>query len=230
MKSIIYQNSYKDLSLNTVCKVILDEGKYENLDGHNIQSLSKEEQLEYVTQDARLVMKLSKWDDYKMFDLMNAISLIINVPFERVCHTQISTWWKKIIEDRIKSNDCRPPTMDCKKRKYVGGHVIEPKVGFYNKVPVNVLDVKSLYPSIMITHNISFDTVNCNCCKNDPGARVGDGIMSLINSGLPEEEKREGYWICQSQDYEGIIPRLLRGLETNDLDNSNWRMNQCNWL
>ena len=156
-------------------------------------------------------MKLSKWDDYKMFDLMNAISLIINVPFERVCHTQISTWWKKIIEDRIKSNDCRPPTMDCKKRKYVGGHVIEPKVGFYNKVPVNVLDVKSLYPSIMITHNISFDTVNCNCCKDDPRAKVGNAIMSLINSGLPEKEKREGYWICQSQDYEGIIPRLLRG-------------------
>ena len=60
VKSIIYQKfvNHKDFSLNTVCKVILDEGKYENLDGHNIQSLSKEEQLEYVTQDARLVMKV----------------------------------------------------------------------------------------------------------------------------------------------------------------------------
>ena len=164
-----------------------------------------------------------------MFDLMNAISLIINVPFERVCHTQISTWWKKIIEDRIKSNDCRPPTMDCKKRKYVGGHVIEPKVGFYNKVPVNVW-MQILYPSIMITHNISFDTVNCNCCKDDPRAKVGNAIMSLINSGLPNKRKEKviGYVRVKImrelyQDFSGV-------LETNDLDNSNCRMNRCNWL
>ncbi|MGA8842566.1 MAG: DNA polymerase domain-containing protein, partial [Nitrososphaeraceae archaeon] len=80
---------------------------------------------------------------------------------DRVCHTGISTWWKKIIQDKITIGDCRVYHSRIKKRKYFGGYVVEPKVGYYDKQAVYVLDVKSLYPSIMISHNISFETVNC---------------------------------------------------------------------
>ena len=52
-------------------------------------------------------MKLSKHNDYEILDLMNAISIITNVRFERVCHTEISTWWKQIIEDKINTGECR---------------------------------------------------------------------------------------------------------------------------
>lgn len=210
VKSIIYRNLYKDLSLDTVCRAILGEGKYKNFDGLQIQKLSKEKQLEYVAQDSRLVMKLSKYKNYEILDLMNAISLVTNVPFERVCHTQISTWWKKIIEDKLKRGGCKPPNTQVKKRKYIGGKVIEPIVGFYSRQSVHVLDVKSLYPSMMIAHNISFETVNCDCCKGDPHAKVGDEIMSLINSDLPQGEKRGDYWICTNPNYKGIVTRLLR--------------------
>ena len=210
IKSLIYNNKYRSLGLDTVCRAIVGEGKLEGLDGSQVQKLSKEKQLEYVTQDASLVMKLSQYHDFKILDLMNAISTVIDIPFERVCHTQISTWWKHLIQDKIIDGNCKPPAVHIKKRKYLGGYVIEPKVGFYDRQRVYVLDVKSLYPSMMIAHNISFDTVNCDCCKDDLNAKVDDEIMSIINSRIEEGEKREYYWICKDPNYTGIVPRLLQ--------------------
>jgi hypothetical protein len=52
----IYQNKYKRLDLDSVCKAVLKEGKFEELDEQQIQELSKEKQLQYVAQDAILVM------------------------------------------------------------------------------------------------------------------------------------------------------------------------------
>jgi DNA polymerase, archaea type len=209
IKSIIYGNKYESLGLDAVCNAILGEGKYQDLDGTQIQKMPKEEQLQYVVQDANLVIKLSKHNSYEILDLMNAISIITNVRFDKVCHTGIATWWKQIIEDKINTGECKVPVCEIKKRRYLGGYVIEPKIRFYDKEPVYVLDVKSLYPSMMIDHNISFDTVNCECCKNDSKANVGNEIMNLINSNLPKEEKRDPYWICKNPKYQGIVSSLL---------------------
>ncbi len=209
VRSIIYHNKYRDLSLDSVCKAILVEGKFENLDGSQIQQLSKEKQLEYVSQDARLVMKLSKHENYEILDLMNAISIITKVYFDRICHTEISSWWTKIINDRLIEGAFRR-TDRFEKRKYSGGEVIQPKIGFYHEKPVYVFDVKSLYPSMMIEHNISFDTVNCDCCKDDPEARVSDEVMILINRGLKSDKRRDSpYWICKNPNYRGITTKIL---------------------
>ena len=163
LRYILYHNVYKDLSLDSVSKAILGEGKYQEFDGLQIQKMTKQEELEYVSQDARLVMKLSQHDDFKILDLMNAISLISKIPFDKVCHTEVSTWWTKMIEDAVVNGKCRINYGELAKKAYSGGFVLKPKVGFYKKDPVYVLDVKSLYPSMMIGHNISFETVNCPC-------------------------------------------------------------------
>jgi DNA polymerase elongation subunit (family B) len=209
IKTMIYNNKYRDLNLASVSKALLGEGKLEELGGLQIQSLSKEKQIDYVAQDANLVMKLSKHNNYEILDLMNAISVITNVPFDKVCHTGISTWWKKIIIDKINSGDCRVPISTVKNQKYKGGQVISPQVGDYKNQLVYVLDVKSLYPTMMIINNISFETVNCHCCKDKPEARISIEIMDLINKDLPKDQMRERYWICKEQNYKGIIPRLL---------------------
>jgi len=44
--------------------------------------------------------------------------------------------------------------------KYVGGLVLQPKKGLYHNVIVT--DVTSLYPTMAILYNISFDTVQIN--------------------------------------------------------------------
>lgn len=87
VKHSIYKNKYKSLRLDSVCRAIIREGKYENLDGLKVQTLPKEKQLEYVAQDARLVMKLSKHNDFKILNIMNAISRVTRVQFDKVCHT-----------------------------------------------------------------------------------------------------------------------------------------------
>ena len=46
-----------------------------------------------------------------------------------------------------------------------GGHIYEPIVGVYDQVVE--LDFSSMYPSLMATFNVSSETVNCKCCKED---------------------------------------------------------------
>ena len=142
--------------------------------------------MQYVTQDANLVMKLSKHNNYEILDLMNAISIITDLPFDRVCHTGISSWWTKIIKKEVGE----PQQHFLEKKSYTGGYVLEPTKGYYLQ-PVYVLDVKSLYPTMMINNNISFDTINCDCCQYREEARVSAEIMDIINDGIAQEEKRD---------------------------------------
>ena len=207
VKSIIYNNRYKDLSLESVSRSILKESKFENLKGADILNVPKEKLMQYVTQDANLVMKLVKHNDFKILDLMNAISLITDIPFDRVCHTGISTWWTKIIHGELQKSNIIHKQLTIEKSEYSGGYVIEPLKSYHQK-KVYVLDVKSLYPTMMINNNISFDTVNCDCCKYLDEARVSIEIMNIINDGLTEEDKRDqAYWICKKKT--GMIPKLL---------------------
>ena len=73
--------------------------------GAYISNISKEKLMQYVTQDANLVMKIAKHNNYEILDLMNAISLITDIPFDRVCHTGISTWWTKIIYEELQKSN-----------------------------------------------------------------------------------------------------------------------------
>ena len=70
-----------------------------------------------------------------------------------------------------------------------GGMVFEPLIGLHENVVE--LDFSSLYPSIMVHHNISPETLFCNCCKNNivPGANFN---------------------ICKKR--KGFIPRVLKPL------------------
>jgi DNA polymerase delta subunit 1 len=42
---------------------------------------------------------------------------------------------------------------------FVGADVLEPKTGFYDRHPIATLDFASLYPSIMIAHNLCYTTL-----------------------------------------------------------------------
>jgi DNA polymerase elongation subunit (family B) len=51
-----------------------------------------------------------------------------------------------------------------------------------------------------INYNISPDTVNRECCRNDPAARVREEVLQEINKDLLREQKIEqprDYWICR---------------------------------
>ncbi len=69
-----------------------------------------------------------------------------------------------------------------------GGHTITPKVGAFSDV--GELDFTSLYPSLMVKHNISPDALFCDCCPDD---------ATLV----PET----GYRLCRR--HTGIVPAFL---------------------
>ena len=72
-----------------------------------------------------------------------------------------------------------------------GGLIFQPVMGFHEQVAE--MDFVSMYPTIMVEHNVSPETVNCRCCSN---------------SAVPEL----GYTICERR--EGIVPATLRTVVT----------------
>jgi DNA polymerase elongation subunit (family B) len=68
-----------------------------------------------------------------------------------------------------------------------GGLIFQPVMGYHEQVAE--LDFVSMYPTIMVEHNISPETVNCRCCRNNR---------------VPELR----YTICEKR--EGIVPSTLR--------------------
>ena len=79
--------------------------------------------------------------------------------------------------------------------KFEGGKVIEPTRGEHKNV--TVLDVASLYPTVIINYNISFDTIFCDCCKDDPSARVPKEVIDA-----------KDYWICRKR--QGVFTERMR--------------------
>jgi DNA polymerase elongation subunit (family B) len=72
-----------------------------------------------------------------------------------------------------------------------GGLIFQPVMGFHEQIAE--MDFVSMYPTIMVRHNISPETVNCRCCSN---------------RAVPEL----GYTICERR--EGIVPATLRTVVT----------------
>lgn len=68
-----------------------------------------------------------------------------------------------------------------------GGLIFQPEMGYHAQIAE--LDFVSMYPSIMVEHNVSPETVNCRCCSN---------------AVVPELE----YSICERRA--GIVPSTLR--------------------
>lgn len=65
-----------------------------------------------------------------------------------------------------------------------GGHIFEPLIGVFGQVVE--LDFSSMYPSLMANFNISSETINCKCCKDDGTGIKVPGLNFHICS------KREG--------------------------------------
>ncbi len=68
-----------------------------------------------------------------------------------------------------------------------GGLIFQPVMGYHEQIAE--MDFVSMYPTIMVEHNVSPETVNCHCCRN---------------TAVPEL----GYTICERR--EGIVPSTLR--------------------
>lgn len=196
IKTSIFKNKYRSLKLDDVSMVLLGKGKISDITGQNVQSRSIKEQKDYVCTDAELVMELSRIKNGEILELVCSLAETTDLPLEEICHNTISSWWSKVFENTgfvTTAYFNSSPDMTKQHYKYEGGIVIEPKEGLYHDI--KLVDVISLYPSVAMLYNISFDTVNCKCCAFKSDARV------------PVEVLNNGYWICKER--KGIFPIKL---------------------
>lgn len=160
--------------------------------GKNLEKLG-----EYCLKDSELAFRLG---EYLLPQILELSRLIGQTPFNitRMAYSQLVEWYLSRVafeNDRIIPS--QPKYKEIQKRRkrdpYVGGFVKEPKEGIHEKIVV--LDFKSLYPTIMATFNISPETLDCDCCKEE-GYDVPD---------LPYKfcKKKEGF-------ISGVVKNLIK--------------------
>jgi DNA polymerase elongation subunit (family B) len=149
------QESYK---LDHIAYMELGERKisyneYESLSDFYKKNFQKF--VEYNMKDTELVERLE--EKLKLMELAVALAYSAGVNFQDV-FSQVRTWDVIIYNYLLKQGIVIPAKKDnIKDEEYVGAYVKEPIVGMHDWVVS--YDVNSLYPSLIIHHNISPETV-----------------------------------------------------------------------
>ncbi|MDO8537974.1 MAG: DNA polymerase domain-containing protein [archaeon] len=127
-----------------------------------------EKVMQYNLEDTQQTMRLAK----QYIPLVIEFSkLVKQTPFE-VSRASASFLVEFLLIDKCFHSEIlvpnKPIETAVKKRalaKFEGGYVREPVPGLHENIAV--MDFRSLYPSIMISHNVSPETLNCECCKKE---------------------------------------------------------------
>jgi DNA polymerase elongation subunit (family B) len=126
------------------------------------------------------------------------IARIAKIPVQRAARTTIGTslasmqldvalrrgLWVPM--DKAQVEDFRPASDLVVADK--GGLVYEPDIGWFENIAE--YDFVSMYPTLMVKHNISSETINCLCCESS-------------GSSVPEV----GHHLCRRR--QGIVPEVL---------------------
>lgn len=186
------------LTLDEVAQELLGVGKKEMKYKDIIEIWRKKQQLErlaeYSMWDSELTLRLAEHVLPQVFALSK---LSGQLPFDaaRYTYSQLVEGFlmkKAFAHDVLIPN--RPKTEDVELRReepaYKGAIVIEPKKGIHSDILV--FDFRSLYPTIIVTHNIDPWTFNFKPCKK--------------KDEVPESK----WYFCA--DSKGFIPKHLQEL------------------
>lgn len=132
-------------------------------------------------------------------DGLAELARLAKIPMQRLARTTPGSAMTSMEMDRAIAEEILVPWHKSEPESYKtaldllvidkGGLVFQPRPGAFERVAE--IDFASMYPSIIVEHNISPETVLCGCCKN---------------AAVPEA----GYDICEKR--RGLIPRTLAPL------------------
>jgi len=200
-KNMLRQSLKTDsLKLDDVAKELLGEKKHEV----NIMELGS-------AWDDRDRKKLHKYCEYNLQDSLLTLNLCLKLlpsviemvdivglsPFDvsRLSLSQMVEWF--LIKNAPKHNNLVPnkPTHDEVKERYdkilAGAFVFEPHPGLYHHIVL--FDFKSIYPTIIASHNLSGASLRCKCCRDK------------------HEVPLEGdLWFCQKK--KAFLPEMIEDL------------------
>ncbi|MBL8024452.1 MAG: hypothetical protein JNK54_09270 [Elusimicrobia bacterium] len=123
------------------------------------------------------------------------IARIAKIPVQRAARTTIGTSLSSmqldvalrrglwVPMDKAQAEDFRPASELVVADK--GGLVYEPDIGWFENVAE--YDFVSMYPTLMVKHNISPETVNCDCCREVlPVPEIGHHLCRRRQGIVPE--------------------------------------------
>ena len=185
------------LTLNEVAQELLGLEKKKMKYKDMVEIWSKKEKIEtlveYCEWDSELTLRLAEHILPQIFALCKTTG---QLPFDvtRYTYSQLveSFYMRKAFLDGSLIPN-RPKTDEIERRRmqpaYKGAIVIEPKKGIHSDILV--FDFRSLYPSVIVTHNISPETFNCGHKECEEKNKV------------PEEK----FYFCIKT--KGFIPKYL---------------------
>ncbi|MBR9680167.1 MAG: DNA polymerase [Candidatus Altiarchaeota archaeon] len=187
--------SSETLGLGAVAQELLNETKLD-IGGHQGMTKAWEENpevlYEYALQDAKITYGLAK----EILPLVYELGTIVGLPLfdmSRMRSGQLVEWL--LIKEAHSQNTIAPnrPKRDTilerRQTSFEGAFVKEPIKGLHKQIAV--CDFRSLYPTIIMSQNISPDTIDCEHadCKI-PGPT--------------------GHWFCKNKA--GFTPKILKSL------------------
>ncbi len=191
------------MNLNSVAAELIGEKKIEvDLDDlseawdKNHQALEKF--CKYNLHDSFLTYKLAEKMMPNIIEMVKIVGMIIP-ELARMGYSQLVESY--ILKQAMRFNEIAPELphhSELRKRQmhsYKGGFVYEPRPGLYKGVMV--FDYRSLYPTIIGSHNIDPGTFGCECCRGKKTAPVDEGRK---------------YWFCTKK--KGFLPSLIEDLIT----------------
>jgi DNA polymerase I len=190
-----------DYKLSTVAKAMLGDTKlevdFDSLPGYwDNNSEHLEDFCKYNLHDAKLTYQLCE----RLLPNLVELVRIVGLPIEdvnRAASSQLVEWF--LIRRAKKFNQLAPnkPSSDEIRtrlaKRLKGAFVYEPKPGLYKDVLV--FDFRSLYPTIIASHNIDIGAMNCKCCA--------DTAQKVPLEG-------ENLWFCEKQ--KGFLSSVIGDL------------------
>jgi len=175
VKASTFSNAYSHPSLNEVASALLGEGKSTEEPVYSMWRSKKHYELAvYSATDAELTKRLFEYADYTPWKVLVILSRISKLPPFETARTTIQSWitnlllWmhreRNAVMPSRKEIELHKEKVELKSasktgKKYAGAVVfdLERRGTYWN---VAVVDFASLYPTIIIKHNISYETVN----------------------------------------------------------------------
>jgi len=159
----------ESFSLNEVAKELVGEAKMEGVGWEDMHKMwdaggdGVKKLAEYNMQDSNLTLKLFNRVSNILFELTKLVKQPL-FDVSRLTYGKCVEWYLAGRAQRF--NELipgRPYSTTAWMKSYEGAFVLEPKPGVYKNIIV--YDFRSLYPSIIISHNICPTTLSCSCCK-----------------------------------------------------------------
>ncbi|NHJ39642.1 MAG: DNA-directed DNA polymerase I [Asgard group archaeon] len=196
IKVYAFGAKYNESSLGAITSALLNVNKIELKE--EIGFVNCYDLAYYNYWDSKITLELTTFNDSITIRLIILLMRLTGMTFEDITRQAVSSWirnWlfaehrrrKYLIprpEEIIASRGDSTTDAMIKGKKYKGAIVVNPDPGIH--FDVTVLDFASLYPSIIKTWNLSYETMNCTHteCKDRKLVPDTDHWVCIKNKGL----------------------------------------------